>query len=255
MAEGTVSGDRTPVIVFVHGLLGFDAIRLPPFSIHYFRGLAEHLAGLQLPVLFPRLPAVGTVAERAAALAAYLKSYKKQKIYIIAHSMGGLDSRYYIHHFDNGRQVRGLATIGTPHRGTVLASWFVKDRSLLAGAGRTMCRPGIFDLTPEACEQFNKLVPDRHDVTYRSYAGSRPVEQMFLPTRRWARLVQEQSGDNDGQVPVSSAAWGDSLEIFLADHFELIGWSFGFQDRTIYRPFAYLPFYEKIIGDLLALET
>ena len=254
MGEGTVYKDRMVLLVFVHGLLGFDAIRFPPFSIHYFRGLAEHLAGLQVPVLFPRLPAVGSVADRAAALAAHLASYTTRKIYIVAHSMGGLDSRYYIHHLDKGRQVRGLATVGTPHRGTVLASWFEENRSLLAGTARAICRPALLDLTPEACERFNELVPDRPDVTYFSYAGSRPVEQMFLPNRRLARYVQDRSGDNDGQVPVSSAAWGNSTKVLQADHFELVGWNFGFRDRGSNRPFAYLSFYEQVIDTLLAFE-
>ena len=43
------------------------------------------------------------------------------KVHIIAHSMGGLDARHMIVDLGMADKVASLTTIGTPHRGTILA--------------------------------------------------------------------------------------------------------------------------------------
>lgn len=249
------SQKKNSLIVFVHGLLGFEAITFPGVSIHYFRKLDQQLSSIEIPILFPNLPSVGTIAERAKQLAAFLAPYKNKDIYIIGHSMGGLDSRYFIHNYDEQKQVRVLATVGTPHRGTSLATWFSNDNSLLAKMGRSISRPALFDLTPEACRRFNELVPNRPDVRYLSYAGYRPVSEMPTLTRAWARCVQETEGDNDCQVPVSSATWGEFHEQVRADHFELVGWNFSLPNRKTSRPFDHLTFYEGIVRKVLHMKV
>lgn len=246
---------KHPLIVFVHGILGFDAITLPGLTIHYFRKLEQQLSFLQIPILFPKLPSVGTITDRAKHLAAVLAPYKEKDIYIIAHSMGGLDSRYFIHHYDSEKRVRVLATVGTPHRGTPLASWFSHDKSLVAKIGRSISRPGLFDLTPEACRRFNEQVPNRPDVRYLSYGGCRPVSEFSPLTRPWARRIQEKEGDNDSQVPVNSAIWGEFHEKVRADHFELVGWSCALANRKIGRPFDHLTFYQEMVRKILCLEV
>ncbi len=251
MSESLASDVKKPLIVFVHGILGFDAISLPGLSLHYYRKLGKHLSSFEFPILFPKLPSVGTIADRAKHLADLLAPYKENSIYIIAHSMGGLDSRYFIHYHDQAKRVRALATVGTPHRGTPLASWFVQDSSLFARIGRYISRPALFDLTPKACNRFNELVPNRPDVRYLSYAGCRPVSEIPLPVRPWARHVQKEEGDNDGQVPVKSAAWGDFQGVVRADHFELVGWSFTLPSRKNGRPFDHFSFYEKMVREVL----
>lgn len=254
MSPGLALEKKNPLIVFVHGILGFEAITLPGLSIHYFRKLEQQLSFFESPVLFPKLPAVGTIADRAKKLATVLAPYKEKDIYIIAHSMGGLDSRYFIHNYDDQKRVRVLATVGTPHRGTSLASWFSHDKSLVARIGRSVSRPGLFDLTPEACHRFNELVPNRSDVRYLSYAGCRPVAEIPPLTRSWARGIQEKEGDNDSQVPVTSAIWGESHEKVRADHLELVGWSCSLANRRISRPFDHLTFYQEIVRKILHLD-
>jgi triacylglycerol lipase len=254
MSLPLVFKNKNPLIVFVHGILGFEAITLPGLSIHYFRKLEQQLSLLELPILFPKLPAVGTIADRAKQLATFLSPYKEKDIYIIAHSMGGLDSRYFIHNYDPEKRVRVLATVGTPHRGTSLATWFINDTSLIAKIGRSISRPGIFDLTPEACHRFNELVPDRPDVSYLSYAGCRPVSEISPLMRSWARGIQVKEGDNDGQVAVNSATWGAFHEKVRADHLELVGWSCSLNNRKISRPFDHLTFYQEIVREITHLE-
>jgi triacylglycerol esterase/lipase EstA (alpha/beta hydrolase family) len=48
----------------------------------------------------------------------------EQKLLIVAHSMGGLVSRAYLHRHGGERRVAALLTVGSPHHGTVLANSF-----------------------------------------------------------------------------------------------------------------------------------
>lgn len=44
-----------------------------------------------------------------------------EKVVIVAHSMGGLVSRNYIHNMDGDKRIAKLITLGTPHHGTTIA--------------------------------------------------------------------------------------------------------------------------------------
>ncbi|MBF0224430.1 MAG: alpha/beta hydrolase [Desulfobacterales bacterium] len=70
---------------------------------------------------------------------------------IIAHSMGGLVSRYYIYQHPN--TVAGLVTLGTPHHGSYLAT-DTEFIGFFIGAQAAMD-----DLKPNACQSFNNLYP------------------------------------------------------------------------------------------------
>ena len=67
---------------------------------------------------------------------------------IMAHSMGGLVSRYYIQ--ENPGKVAALVTLGTPHHGSPLADSF-QWVGLFIGADEA-----IADLQPERMARFNK---------------------------------------------------------------------------------------------------
>jgi triacylglycerol lipase len=109
------------VIVFSHGIFGFHRLQIGPLRIDYFRGLEETLRRMGYPACFPAVPATSTIMERATALAGRLTELGSDNIYLIAHSMGGLDARYLIHHLDPKHRIRCLITISTPHLGTPLA--------------------------------------------------------------------------------------------------------------------------------------
>jgi len=184
-------------IVFVHGFLGFSAWRVLGRKIYYFRALPPELHALGLPTYFPTLPRAGVIAERAQALAHYLEDINAEYIDLIAHSMGGLDSRYLIHHLDPQQRIRSLTTIATPHRGSPLAQWILENKLPFSALLRRISRPGLIDLTPNACARFNAEMTDRPDVLYRSYAGYRPLDEIPLAFRPWAQAIQKAEGDND----------------------------------------------------------
>ena len=237
-------------IVFVHGFLGFSEIPLPWWPIRYFRHARACLAERGLTASFPSVPPAGSIEDRASALAAFLETLSAPRIHLIAHSMGGLDSRYVAHTLDPQQRIRSVITIGTPHRGTPVASWFFETGGLVPWLGRTWLRRSLEVLTPEACEAFNRQVKDRADVRYASFAGARPAAEMPAVFRPWTRLLQQRVGDNDGLVPVASTVWGEAGGTARSDHLELVGWSLARRNLSAQRPFDDRSLYRRILDVL-----
>jgi triacylglycerol lipase len=119
-----------PVIVFGHGIFGFHRFQLGLLRLDYFRGVKVKLRQIGYRVYFPAVSAAGTIVERATAFGKSLAEIDSERIYLIAHSMGGLDARYVIHHLDPKHRIRCLVTVGTPHLGTPLANWIVETNGL-----------------------------------------------------------------------------------------------------------------------------
>src|SRR5262245_12205620 len=88
---------RAP-IVLVHGLCGCGSPRRGPWrALDYFHGVMAALEAAGNRVLAARLSPTGGVARRAAQLKAFLDRHAPgEAVHLIAHSMGGLDSRYMI---------------------------------------------------------------------------------------------------------------------------------------------------------------
>lgn len=116
-------GERGPPlpVVLVHGLFGFDNVGVPGVKVHYFRGIVDHLATLGCHAHVVRLPRAASVPDRAQMLVDKITALGHDRVDIIAHSLGGLDSRYAIAKLGLAKHVRALVTIGTPHRGSPLA--------------------------------------------------------------------------------------------------------------------------------------
>ena len=241
-------------IVFVHGILGFSSLNILGIKVYYFRSLPPQLNDFSCPIYFPTLPSTGSVVERAKALAHFLEGIDAERIDLIGHSMGGLDSRYVINRLDPQRRIRSLTTISTPHRGSPLATVIQHSKNPVHVLLRLIYQPGLADLTPESCARFNEEIVDRPDVICRSYAGHRPIEEIPLIFRYWAKIMQRSDGDNDSQVPVASSVWGEFKGTLRADHLELIGWSFAFPSGRKARPFDHVAFFRHLVEELLQTE-
>jgi pimeloyl-ACP methyl ester carboxylesterase len=67
--------------------------------------------------------------------AVWLKDWREEsgnenaRIWLVAHSMGGLVSRYFIEQLEGWKNVRALVTLGTPYRGAVKALDFLTNGS------------------------------------------------------------------------------------------------------------------------------
>jgi len=216
-------------VVLVHGLFGFDRIGIPGARVHYFRGIAEHLAALGCHAHAVRLSPAASVPERAKQLADRIDALGHDRVDIIAHSLGGLDARYALSHLGLAPRVRSLVTVGTPHRGTPLAD--LAANGPLAVARRALTAMGIpMDavdwLTTKAHCEFNRDVVDAPGVHYACVVGgirddATPIGLAIMPIHAYLRRV---AGANDGLVPMASQYWGETLAEIEADHFAQIGW-------------------------------
>lgn len=229
--------------VLVHGILGFNQLTLGGSKIaDYFRLIPDALRsdGHVVPEP-PQLNPAGSTAERAQDLKNYLQNPNRpevfgQKVHIIAHSMGGLDSRFMIAKLGMADRVLSLTTIGTPHHGSPVADIVIKGAS--PALNQSMEHLGIdikaaFDLTTDACRQFNNEVSDAPGISYFSIAGQFEPPRIFgAPQGLFGLthdLVAKTEKSNDGLVSVASATLAErpgwtSLSVWDANHFRVINW-------------------------------
>lgn len=232
-----------PVPVLVHGFLGFATVG----PISYFRGVQKMLRGIGITPIVPALPKVGSIAERADVLARILTVHPASSFVLIGHSMGGLDGRQMIARLDPDHRIKVLVTVATPHRGTIVANRLLESKGLLAGVAHRYWQEALHDLDPATRQR--ETIPDRSDVKYISYAGSRMTQELPSWLRYVAGPIEE---DNDGLVPSASAQWGDFRGCLRADHLEFVGWSLALPGRKAARPFEHLPFWRRIVVDAIA---
>ncbi|KAK6828775.1 hypothetical protein RU639_003594 [Aspergillus parasiticus] len=199
-------------IVLAHGLLGFDELRLagPYFpGVQYWRGIKEALSVKGIEVITATVPPSGSIEARAEELAKDIAAGAQGKaVNIIA----GLDSRYMISHLQpKDFKVLSLTTIATPHRGSAVADYILKQ---------------IGD--ERLAQTFNPTTPDVEDVRYFSYGAS--MQPSFWSVFRLShRYLEQVEGYNDGLVSVASSRWGgeDGYKGTLmgVNHLDLINWT------------------------------
>ena len=234
-------------LVLAHGILGFDEFKVGPFKGQYFRGVAPRLERLGTKIYAFQVHPTATVASRAADLARALGALDAPRVNIVAHSMGGLDARYVASRLSLGPRVASIVTVGTPHRGTPLADlgaglWLVAPATRLLMQKAGFDAHGLLELTTERMVRFNEEVLDQKDTFYGSWLAKASfvrLNPMLLPT--W-QLLKMKAGDNDGLVPVTSQAWGETCGNIDADHWAQVGWALGFDAPA---------FYEAVVDDLI----
>jgi triacylglycerol lipase len=224
-------------------------------TFQYFKGIAAHLErnGFE-NILAPNIGFATSSADRAATLKTAVEGHRQrtgaEKVHLIAHSMGGLDSRRMIVDLGMADKVASLTTIGTPHLGTVLADRIINNaggEELILAAGKFLdfdLRGGR-DLRETECAEMNLRLANaeaKNNVYYQTYS-SYPAENMlfgpFLLTYLFIRGSRPgETVENDALVPVDSQKWathvtaedGTRKDIvqkefpFRADHLNEIGW-------------------------------
>lgn len=108
------------------------------------------------------------VAHAGAKVAKALRSFEGTgRVWLIGHSIGGLISRYAVQAEDTADRVAGVITIGTPHRGTVIAAPAI-------AAGLWMASRAPFDVLPRS-----KLISD---LNLRPWPEDIPLISIYSPT-------------------------------------------------------------------------
>ena len=154
-----------------------------------------------------------------------------EKVNIIAHSKGGLDSRYAMSQLGAAPCVASLTTVNTPHRGCEFADYLLnlipeKQQLVVASAYNAALKKlgdddpdflaAVGDLTASACAEFNKKVKDPEGVFIQSTGSclKKPSGGRF-PLDMTNRFVNLFDGENDGLVGHESFEWG-SKYIYLS---------------------------------------
>lgn len=165
--------------------------------------------------------------ELAERIRAIVEETGCEKVNIIAHSKGGLDSRFAISACGMAPYVASLTTVNTPHRGCIFADYLldkipVKVQKSVArkyNAALKKCGDpdpdflsAVQDLTASACALRNEKLPDHPDVYYQSVGSqmNRASSGRF-PLNMAYPLVKHFDGANDGLVSVESARWGKNF--------------------------------------------
>lgn len=248
-------------IVLAHGILGFDK----KLNVEYFNGIKKHIEDKHpAKVLTTEVSATGSIKMRGDDLRKQiLESLKNgqlkqgEKMHIIAHSMGGLDSRYILSpdNKDNiADHITSLTTIGTPHQGSPIADLlspildgkahfsvaeFIEEKEIEVLKFFGILTDGLHNLTTEAMMQFEEKYSDSPDVNYFWNAGigrkgkNEKISETswpFLPTYKYIYEKGQALDDklNDGVVPLSSAKrdkpnWEQIGSLWNFDHAEEVG--------------------------------
>ncbi|HKP68016.1 MAG TPA: alpha/beta hydrolase, partial [Pyrinomonadaceae bacterium] len=146
-----------------------------------------------------------SIFENSQQLGKYIKYAQEDRnawhVDVVAHSMGGLITRHYIHQFmppnsqDGRPQIAHLVMLGTPNMGSPCADVM---NTTFEALGKSV--EAVRQLRQDVAVEFNRVNVNRKGVKFSVLAGD-PLPTM-CKTVTW----------NDGVVPVASAIWK------IADH-------------------------------------
>lgn len=147
-----------------------------------------------------------------------------EKVNIIAHSKGGLDSRYAITYLGADKRVASLTTVNTPHRGCIFADRLydtlpASTREKIAAVYNTALKKlgdkspdflaAVCGLKSSVCVGFDEETKDVPAVLYQSVGSfSKGARGGRFPLNLSYPLVKHFDGENDGLVAVSSMSHG-----------------------------------------------
>ena len=170
-------------VVLVHGIFAHDRRSL----IDFWGRIPEVFRINGITVFFGNTDAWGNHQSNASLLKStidrILSETGSERVNIIAHSKGGIDSRYLIWKYDYGDKVASLTTICTPHHGSELADWIFQRRLVHSNFGKRIMQiigdlwgdtnPDIrnlnYQLTTEKMKDFNNIITADYRVFYQSF--------------------------------------------------------------------------------------
>ncbi|MDQ4076147.1 MAG: alpha/beta fold hydrolase [Chloroflexota bacterium] len=176
------SGEEYRPVVLVHGFgassdawhayLGPDGYLATVGLEGYAVGDGQVEGTLNTGSLTNPLQRTNTIEENARILGDYISNVKRntgaEQVDLVAHSMGGLISRYYIHEVMDVRDVAQLIMLGSPQGGTSCA---------ILPSSLNFHLPATLELRPDYIHNvFNRQVTRRKQVPFYIVAGD-PIRQ------------------------------------------------------------------------------
>ena len=219
-------------ILLVHGVFFRDRD-----VFNYWGRIPAALKRNGAQLYYGRQQSALSVKDSAAELAVRIKEVIEEtgaeKINIIAHSKGGLDSRYAISQLDCGQYVASLTTVNTPHRGCIFVDWVFdnmseKAQQKMADTYNAASRvrgdtapdflSAVGDLRKSVCDRLNAETPDYEGVYYQSVGSvTKNARSGRFPMDISYPFVKKTDGENDGLVSIESMKWGEKFHFIPAN--------------------------------------
>lgn len=214
-------------ILLVHGVFFRDYA-----YFNYWGRIPEELIKNGATIFYGNHQSAASIKDSGKELANRIKEILKEtgcgKVNIIAHSKGGLDSRYTISKLGMDKYVASLTTINSPHRGCEFADYLLgkintsiidtiadKYNNTLKHFGDTNpdFKSAVYDLTRDSAVKMNREIIDSPKVYYQSIGSKLNVSRGGrFPLNLTSKFVKLFDGDNDGLVGYKSFQWGSNYE-------------------------------------------
>jgi len=269
-ADKQICRTKYPILM-VHGVFFRDFQ-----NFNYWGRVPAELERNGATIYYGEHQSAASVADSAEELADRIKSIVREtgcdKVNVIAHSKGGLDTKYAIAKLGMDKHVASLTTINTPHTGCEFADYLLgkapeglKDKVAKAynsalkklGDKNPSFIAAVSDLTASACRRLNNEIGGfdyrRHGVYTQSVgswmkeagSGAFPLNMSYL-------LVKHFDGPNDGLVGEPSFHFGENYT-FLENKKSKRGISHGDMidlNRENIPGFDVREFYVQLVADL-----
>ena len=205
--------------------------------------------------------------ELASRIKEIIKETGCEKVNIIAHSKGGLDSRYAISNYGCDKYVASLTTINTPNKGCYFADYLFEHtpdsvkNGLANSYNATMKKLGdkkpdflgaVYDLTSSRVKELNSEMKHKEAVYYQSFGSKlKKSKDGRFPMNFTNKIVKFFDGYNDGLVGESSFQYGENYTFLESttnrgiSHADIID-----LNRENYPGFDVREFYVKLVSGL-----
>jgi len=212
-------------VVLVHGIVAVD--RGLGYNIFWGR-IPDVLREHGVKVFFGHTDSWGNYESNAEILKTtietVLQETNSEKVNIIAHSKGGIDSRYLIWKYDFGDKIASLTTISTPHRGAEIADLIYKQNIIHTDIAQKALvifgelygdtNPDLYNvnyyLTTGKMKEFNETVVMDPGVYFQSLYTTIDNKFNDLMVVSGYLYLMAVVGENDGVVSEYSARWGNN---------------------------------------------
>ena len=213
-------------VVLVHGIIAHDRAKY----FNFWGRIPKTLNQKGISVFTGNTDSWGSCESNAKILKDNIEKIlletKTEKVNIISHSKGGIDSRYLIWNYNFGEKIASLTTISTPHHGSELAdllfnrnlfnSEIAKKALDIFGKLYGDKNPDLYDvnrqLTTNRMKEFNENIKMDEKVYCQSlYTTMKNSldDLMFAGSHRYLKNI---IGENDGMVCEYSAKWGNNIK-------------------------------------------
>lgn len=264
-AENEICATKYPIIL-VHGVF-FRDWQL----VNYWGRIPAELTKNGATIYYGKQQSANSVEDSAKELRdnilKIMEENNYEKVNIIAHSKGGLDTRYAISKLGLGDKVASLTTINTPHRGCKWATAILNKVSdnfvdfvakryekifTILGDNNPDFRKSVEALTYEECVKRDNEMEDCEGVLYQSVMSKmKKASSAPFPLNVLYYIVKKYDGDNDGLVGTYSAVHG--VDLGILDNKHKRGISHGDMidlNRENIDGFDVREFFVKIVSDL-----